>query len=177
MRKSRNPLLNMSEDRQAILADWLLSGMIYPAAKEQVKKEWGIQASNESWVNFWQEVCVPHLLLKRRRSVETAEAVAEAASARPGRFDQATIDALKQQAFNLSISPGANPKDVKALFSLVLKARDQDLDEKQLELEREKFEEMKRKAAQADQAKGLLENKELSEAEKASRMRELFGLV
>lgn len=44
------------------------------------------------------------------------------------------------------------------------------------ELEREKFEALQRKAAQADQAKGVLEDRALSEAEKASRMRELFGL-
>jgi hypothetical protein len=138
--RSDAKLLNLPEEQQARLADWLLSGMSYHDAREMVIKEFGVTVSLDAYRGFWQAVCGPALIAKRRRAVNTANEVAQEAEKNPGRFDQATIDALKQKAFELSISPGANPKDVKSLFSLVLKAKDQEHDEAQLKLDREKVE-------------------------------------
>ena len=45
-----------------------------------------------------------------------------------------------------------------------------------LNLDSRKLKLLEQKAAQADQAKGILENPELSEADKKARMHELFGL-
>jgi len=129
----------MDDAKQAQLAEWLLDGTPYHIAIPQVEKEFGVRAGKDSFATFWQEVCVPLLLTRRRQSVETADAVADEASKQPGRFDQATIDALKQRAFDLSISPHANPKDVKALMMLVLKSRDQDITHQQLALDRARF--------------------------------------
>lgn len=141
MRKPKDKLRTKLDDaQQAQLVDWLLSGMPYHQARELVEKEFGVTVAVSAFSSFWQACCVPHLLVRRRRAVSTANEVAEAAAQNPGQFDQATIDALKQQAFNLAISPNSNPKDVKALFSLVLKARGQDLDEEELRLSRDKFE-------------------------------------
>jgi len=47
--------------------------------------------------------------------------------------------------------------------------------ERELAVAEEKLELLKKKADQADQAKGIIGNNELSEAEKTERMRELFG--
>jgi hypothetical protein len=46
----------------------------------------------------------------------------------------------------------------------------------QNKLEARKLELMEKKAAMADAAKGLLENRQLSDAERSSRMREVFGV-
>src|SRR6185503_13939340 len=141
MRKPRADakLLNLPEEQQAQLADWLLDGMPYHQAAALVEKDFRVSVGISAFPGFWAAVCVPQLLLRRNRAHSTAEAVADEAAKQPGRFDQATIDALKQKAFEQAMSPGADPKAVKAIFSLVLKARDQDLDEKQLTLDREKF--------------------------------------
>ncbi|HXG49100.1 MAG TPA: hypothetical protein VNO52_15860 [Methylomirabilota bacterium] len=138
--RSDSKLLRLPDDQQAQLAEWLLSGVPYHQAREMVAKEFGVQVrSLNTFSRFWEQVCAPLLLLKRQRAVQTADAVAEEASKNPGRFDQATIDALKQRAFEQAISPGANPRDVKAIFSLVLKARDQEQAQQQLDLDRHKF--------------------------------------
>jgi hypothetical protein len=79
------------------------------------------------------------LIARRQRAVSTAEQIAQEAQNKPGQFDAATIDALKQKAFELAISSNAAPRDVKALFSLVLKSRDQALSEKQLALDQDRF--------------------------------------
>lgn len=146
MKKPRSDakLLNLPEEQQAKLAEWLLSGMPYHAAKALVERPapdgFGLSVSLHALSSFWAEVCAPLLLNRRARAVSTADAVAEEAGRQPGRFDAATIDQLKQKAFELSISPQADPKDVKALFMLVLKARDQTLEERRIELDKDKFE-------------------------------------
>jgi len=140
MRKPKSKLETELDDaQQAALADWLLSGMPYHQARELVQKDFGLRVALSAFTPFWQTVCAPALVARRHRAVSTANDVAAAAAADPGRFDDATIDALKQKAFELSISPHALPGQVKALFSLVLKSRDQDLKSDQVNLARQKF--------------------------------------
>lgn len=170
MRKPRSDskLLNLPEEQQAQLGEWLLSGMPYHQAQELVEKQFGLRVPLGSFTAFYQQVCEPHLLQRRSRAVQMAQSVAEEASSRPGTFDPATIDQLRQKAFELSISPNANPKDVKALFMLVLKARDQELTERRIVL-------LEKKAAQADQASDVVAS-ELSSEEKQQRLKAIFGI-
>ena len=136
MRKPRSDSklkTQLKPEQRAELAAWLLSGVPYHRARKMVKKEFGVSTSMAALSDFWETYCSAELLARRKRAVTTADEIAAEAAARPGKFDAATIDALKQKAFELAISPGADPKEVKAVFSLVLKAKDQDLEERQLE--------------------------------------------
>jgi hypothetical protein len=72
------------------------------------------------------------LIQRRSQAVGVAKELGEEIQKTPGQFSRATIDALEQKAFELANNPMVNPKDVKNIFSLVLKARDQQFD-------REKF--------------------------------------
>jgi hypothetical protein len=172
MRKTRSDaiLLNLPEDQQAKLAGWLLNGVPYHEARVLVEKEFGLSLKSlDPFKNFWREVCQPALLARRARAHSTAEQRAEEAKRNPGQFDLATLDAIKQKAYEISEQPDASPKDVKAILMLVLKARDQDLEERRIAV-------LEKKALQAEQAKGVLEDKELNEAQRAARMREIFGI-
>jgi hypothetical protein len=142
MRKPRSDskLLNLPEEQQAQLAEWLLSGVPYHRAMELCQKEFEVKTCFAALSRFWNAVCQPALLARRAQAVRTADAVAEEAKKTPGAFDAATLDAIRQKAFELSISPQAAPREVKALFMLLLKARGQDLDAQELKLHREKFE-------------------------------------
>jgi hypothetical protein len=62
-------------------------------------------------------------------------------------------------------------------FKLGLATALVDLKGKEASLEREKFEELKRKAAKAEEAMGALGNAELTDEERKLRMRELFGVT
>jgi len=136
---SNAKLLNLPEDQQAQLADWALSGLPWYACLKLVKEQFGVTAGKDAFYGFYAVVCQPALIRRRKRAVETSEQLAEEAEKNPGQFDAATIDAIKQKAFELSIAPGAKPGDVKALFALVLKSRDQDLSKESLAFERRKF--------------------------------------
>ncbi len=153
-----------------MLADWLLGGMPYHEAQKQVLDQFKLEVrSLKSFSQFYQAVCGPRLLARRTQARSVADSIAQEAERQPGRFDQATIDALKQKAFELSISPQAHPRDVKALFMLVLKARDQDLTERKVRI-------LEAKAAQADQAATALGDKALTPEEKEHRLKQIFGI-
>ena len=151
MRKPRpdSKLLNLPEEQQARLAEWLMSGIPYHQVKDMVQKEFSVSTSLSALSLFYQEFVAVELVARRRRAVSTADEVAAEAEKTPGRFDAATIDALKQKAFELSISPGARPGDVKQLFSLVLKARDQQLAERDIGIKLRRLELLEKNAADA----------------------------
>ena len=174
MSKPTGILLTMLEEQQAELADALISGMTYWQAIPWLQEKFGVTVKSISaFTPFWAAWCEPRLLARRRRAVHTSEEIAEEASKNPGQFDAATIDAIKQRAFELSISPGCNPKDVKNLFALVLKSRDQERANKELDLEREKFDRLKR---QDEESRKVATNPTLTAEEKQQRMREILGI-
>lgn len=149
MRKPRSDskLLSLSEEKQAQLVEWLLAGMPYHEAQKLVEKEFGIRCSLSAFSGFYSVCCQQHLLRRRDQAVSTANEVAAMAEKNPGQFDTATIDAIRQKAFELAISPAASAKDVKALFSLITKTRDQELKAQQIELERRRVEMLEAKLA------------------------------
>lgn len=170
----------LTELQQAQLAEWLLNGTPYHVAQGLVEKEFKVRVKSlSSFSGFWEDVCQPQLLVRRSRAVSTANAVREEMQSRPGEFQEATIDALSQKAFELSINPGTDPKDVKAIFALVLKAQDQSTDAERLKLERERFQFDAAKAAMAalPKLKSIVASK-LSEGEKVDQVRTaLFGVL
>lgn len=171
MKKPRSDakLVNLPEEQKAQLCDWLLSGMPYHKAKELLKNQFSVSTTLSSLSQFYQDFCSAALLAQRSRAVGVADEIAAEACKTPGRFDAATLDALKQKAFELAIQPLANPGDVKSIFSLVLKARDQDLEERRITV-------LEAKAKQADQAEAVVKS-DLSPEEKAARFKEIFGMA
>jgi hypothetical protein len=137
--RSDSVLDALPTEQQAALCDWLLGGMPYAKARALLSKEFGAVTSSAALSRFYSSVCTAALLARRQRAVSTAEEVAAEAAKTPGKFDAATIDAIKQKAFEMSISPQSKPGDVQTFFNLVLRARDQDLDAKQLQLNLDKF--------------------------------------
>lgn len=175
MKKTRADakLLNLPEAQQAQIAEWLLSGISYQQARDLIEREFEVRTSFAALSAFWDQVCTPALLARRRRAVSTADEMAAEAQSMPGRFDEATLDAIRQAAFNLAITPQTNPGDVKSLFSLVLKARDQELKNQDIGIKLRRLEMLERNAAQAKQqlseaaAKGGLDEETMKRIERA----------
>jgi len=147
--RSDSKLMNLPEEKIAQLSEWLLSGIPYHQVKKMVKEQFSLDTSLASLSAFYQSVCAQELIARRQRAVTTADEIAKEAQTKPGQFDAATIDALKQKAFELSVNPGADPRDVKSLFMLVLRARDQDLQEKDVEIKLRRLALLEANAARA----------------------------
>lgn len=184
MRKPRSDavLLNLPEEQQCKLADWLLSGVPYHEAKILAEKEFGVSLKSLSpFKEFWQQVCQPHLLARRSRSLGAAGVRAEEAAKHSGAaFDTATLDALRQKAYELAESPGAEAKEVKAVMMLLLKARDQDFEREKLAFDRQRFEFDAAQAClkQLPELKAISSNRGLNQTEKVEQIRlRLFGTL
>lgn len=171
--RSDSPLQNLPEEQAAKLCDWMLSGLPYHKVKKLVKDQFDLETSEAALSRFYSSYCAAALLVRRSRAVTTAAEIAEEASKTPGQFDTATIDALKQKAFELSISPQSDPSDVKDLFMLVLKAKDQDLKDKDIEIKMRRLEILEKRE---QQAKEVVTNEQLTPQQRQEKMREIFGI-
>jgi len=175
MKKPRSDakLLNLPEEQQALLAEHLLSGMRYHDAKKFVQAEFQVTTSLASLSAFWDEVCTSALITRRQQAVTTADEIAAEVQKKPGQFDSATIDAIKQKAFELSISPRSAPGEVHDLFSLILKAKDQELKNKDIDI---KIRRLELAEQQLDKVKSALTDGSKSMTQREARMKEIFGL-
>ncbi len=180
MKKPRSDakLFSLPEEQQEQLKDWLLSNLPYHRVLQLVRENFNVTTSLGALSHYWGSECTATLIARRQRAVTTADEIAEESLKMPGKFDVATIEALKQKAFELSISPLADPRDVKQLFGLVLKARDQDMSEKELALARDKFEFDAAKAALAKlpELRRIAGDRDLDEDQKLQAVRRrMFG--
>jgi hypothetical protein len=112
---------------------------------------------------------VPLHLARRSRAVQTAKEIGRRCPSRPGQFDQATIDLLEQKALELAISAAQRSAKCEGALLLVLKARDQSLEERRIKI-------LESKAEQASKAEATLQDSALTTEEREKRMRQIFGL-
>lgn len=75
----------------------------------------------------------------------------------------------------VSVQQLTTSKNLEEAKLLIRQQAEERMNEK-LKIERRKLALLEKKAAQADKAKGVLEDKELNEEEKRSRMKEIFGV-
>lgn len=172
--RSDSTLEGLEEDQISQLCDWLLTpGQPYRVTRELCGKEFGIWPSDSQLSRFYHRYVGVELVARRRRAVSVSEEIATEVEQRPGAFDEATIAALRQKAFELASSPLVNPKDVKAIFSLVLKSRDQDLKNRDIDIKLRRLEALEK---QQTAAKEILSDGGLTIEERERRMKEKFGI-
>jgi hypothetical protein len=173
MRKPRSDskLDALDQDQQRQLCEWLLTpGLSYEKVKKLVFDEFNTSTTGSSLSLFYQEYVGAYVLERRRRAVGLAQEVGVELKRQPGQFSQATIDALEQKAFELAQNPMVDPKEVKAIFSLVLKARDQSLQRDKFEIETcERF-----LTWSKDEKARAIATAPISNAEKIAQLREEF---
>ena len=142
MKKPRTDSLlkHLPEDQYQEVVEWMLSGLPYRVIKTRLAEKFNVVVKSDATLSdFWADCCSDVLLKRRLGAVSVAEDLASEAAKNPGRFDQATIQLLQQKAFELAANPLADPKDVKSLYMLVLKSRDQDIDQATLTLQQKRF--------------------------------------
>src|SRR5260370_40627222 len=121
--RSDSKLDALDFDQQRRLCGWLLTpSLSYERVKKLVFEEFKTSVSTRCLSSFYQSNISAHLIQRRAQSVGIAKEVGEEIRKTPGQFSEATIDALEQKAFELTLNPHINPKSIKSIFTLVLKA-------------------------------------------------------
>jgi hypothetical protein len=173
--RSDSKLDALDLDQQRQLCEWLLApGVSYEDVKQAVFEKFNVSTTGSSLSAFYQSYCSQYLLQRRRAAVSVAGEIVEEAKLSPGNFDQAAIEAIGQKAFELASNPMCNPKEVKAIFGLMLKARDQDLKRQDIDIKIRRLELLESAAAKA---KTTLGNEALTPEEKEREIRSIFGMA
>lgn len=176
MNGSRKPrsdakLLSLPIEQQEQIAGWLtLDNRSYDEVRSMVATEFGVKISAGALHHFYVNFASPW---KYTRAKGEADAFA---SLMEGHFDEATTKRIKQLAFEAIASPTPDLKSAKTLLKMVGDSAKVSIAREKLTLDSRKVALLEAKAAQADSAKGIADNPELTDAEKGARLRSLFGM-
>ena len=157
-------LHNLPLEQQQDLCDWFIAGMSYRAAKVAVLKEFKVATSLGALHDYYHSFCVPELARQRLTARDTAAEVAGEAKASPGQWSEAALEKLEQYAFEMMLNPGADPKDVKSVFSMIFKRQSNDLAREKIEVERDKLSAASKSKVEAGLDALLAEIKHIPEA-------------
>ena len=172
--RSDAKLLNLPEEQQGQLAEWLLNGISYHKALALLKKEFGVSSSTRALSDFFDAVCAPALSSRRRQWVRACSQVERDIEENPANWDAVLMEQAKELAARAMSRPQPDPSEVAALLSLVLKASDQKIRREAVELSRRRLELLEKRESDA---RGVLCDAALSPEEKEARIRAVFGMT
>ncbi len=167
--RSDSKLDALDFDQQRRLCGWLLTpSLSYERVKKLVFEEFKTSVSTRCLSSFYQSNISAHLIQRRAQSVGIAKEVGEEIRKTPGQFSQ--------KAFELTLNPHINPTSIKSIFTLVLKARDQSLKQKDIDIKLRRLQLLEKNAEAAKEkltavvSKGGLSPEALQEIERAAKL-------
>ncbi len=173
MRKPRSDakLLSLPIEQQEQIAAWLtIENRSYAEVVKACQEQFGMKVSTGALVNFYQTFAAP---MQKARSAEFAD---EFAKLLGGDYDKASLERARQLAFEAMMSPRPDIGTAKALLKVIGDSAKIAIQQERLSLDARKVALLEQKAAQADAAKGVLQDKTLSDEERNQRMRSIFHL-
>lgn len=114
--------------------------------------------------------------LRAEQARSVAETAAEELAAGPDKFDEATMAMIRQKLFERALAKNGDVAELATLAKIMGDSAKLRIKEKELELSARRVALLEKKAAQADQAKGVVENQTLTAAEREAKLKEIFGL-
>lgn len=142
-------LRNLPPAQKTKLVNWLVEDRLtYKEALERVEEEFGIKSSTGAMSAFYQAEC---FALGFRKARSLADELAETMRESPAAFDEATIGAVSQRAFELASSKEANVGELSKLAKIIGDSARLRIQHRQIELDEQKW----RAAVQEDIEKGL----------------------
>jgi hypothetical protein len=166
--RSDSVLDRLPDKQREALVKWLLvDNVSYTEAQERLSREFGVRSSLPALSGFYQRLQQQRLLERISQAKDLARSIkGELAASNTATLP--TIELVAQRAFELAVQESPDVRDLSQLTSLLLKARQMDLDERRIKL-------LETKAAQADAA-GEVVKSDLSPEQMKARFKEIFGM-
>lgn len=169
--RSDSKLDALLPEQREQLASWLtVENLSYAKARARVLKEFKITTSAAALVSFYSRFAAPWKYAQAKDEADTW------ANLMDGRFDEATIKRAKELAFDSMIGPKPDLKTAKTLLKILGDSAKVKIAQDKLSLDARKVKLLEEKAARLDTAEGIVKDSDLTEAEKAQRLRSLFGM-
>ena len=163
-------LKSMPQAQQDALCEWLtVENVTYSEARKRLKAQFAVSTSLASLSDYYSSVAVPWKYARARGLAD------ELATMSDGSFDAVTVKRLQQLLFEMSVSNRVDLRSIKTLAKIVGDSHKLTLAQSRLELDKRKVKILEAKAAQADQAKQVTEDKDLTAEEKLARYKQIFG--
>jgi hypothetical protein len=172
MRKQRSDSMDsrLTPQSREVLERWLfVDKLSYTECQARLRAEFSVSCSLGALQNWYQHKAQDRLLDRIASGRHLAEAIDRDLRASAPALEDSAFNLLSQLAFQLATGDTPNIKDLTHLLQTLIKR-------KEWELDRDKFEHLRRRADMADQAQRVVESK-LSPEETQSRMKEIFGLA
>jgi len=173
--RSDNKLAALPPAQKAQLRTWLVEeNRAYEEVVGLVRERFGVRTSTGALCKFYATDCFS---LKSSEARDFAEqVVAELKTHGESKFDEATLALVRQKAFERAYAKDGSIDELATLAKILGDSAKVELKRRGLDLTERRIKILEKKAAQADQAKAIAGNKDLSEAEQAAQMRALFGM-
>jgi hypothetical protein len=165
-------LKSMPQEQQDALCEWLtMENVTYSEARKRLASRFSVSTSLASLSDYYSSVAVPWKYARARGLADQLATMSE------GSFDAATTKRLQALLFEMSVTNRVDLKAIKTLAKIVGDSHKLTLAQSRLELDKRKVKILEAKAEQADQAKGVAGDKNLSPQEKERRIKAVFGIT
>jgi hypothetical protein len=160
---------DLAESHKVLLRELFVSQTSQAEIRKTIMQRHGINLIADNQLNAFRD----WELDQRQREIEAEQQDLDRQQIEKEFGQDAPIEAVRTEVLKRSYARAVSKGDFASARETIV----QDLNIQRTDLERRRITLLEKKAAQADSAKGILENKELSEQEKAARMHELFGIT
>lgn len=141
--RSDAKLRSLTSEQKTQLTDWLVEENIsYDQAVERIAERWDIETSRGAVSKFFQKECFD---LRFRKARNDADRIKELLQEEPDAFGEATLAAIAQRAFELSVAMDGDVGDLATLAKIMGDSARLALKQEQLELDKRKVAAMEAK--------------------------------
>jgi hypothetical protein len=150
-----------------------VENMDYADAVEWIEETFELETSVGALVNFYRKHCTG---FKAKRNREYAREIRDMFEKDPEiNFSELTLQQIEQRAFEEAYAKDADIKDLQALVQMIGSSKKLQLEWEKLEVAKRRIELLEKKAAQADEASGVVGDGKLTAEQKDQRLKGLFG--
>jgi hypothetical protein len=172
MKKPRadNKIFALKESQRAQLDDWFRDeNVTYAEAKKRLKTKFKVAVSERALGDYWkQHFARPRFL----QAVELAKVI----NLPSDKFDPVIAKSLRQKIFELSLDKETDIEALKLLVSALSDLEKIRIKQQEMSLAERKVVLLEKKAAQAEEAAGVMGDESLTPAEKEAKCLEIFGI-
>ena len=172
--RSDNKLASLPPKQKAQLRTWLLDeNKSYDEARDLLRQRFEVHTSTGALSKFYRGQCFE---LRASEAQQFAEEAVKAGRATVAQLDEATELIIRQRAFEAAYARNGDLDALSILSKILGDRRKLELKERDVALTERRIKLLEQKAAQADAAKAIATDKNLTEEEQGARLRSLFGM-
>lgn len=166
--RADSPLEQLDEDQKIELRTKLLRGT-YAQVLAWCEDAFGVKTSISALQKFYERHCASYVRERRKFAAMKASEIADLAKEEEVDWEAALMAEVQQLTFEMLQKENVEIKDVLKLLKSVENNRKIEIDERKVAI-------AEKKAKAFDEAQTVLEDDDLTEAEKAQQMKSLFGI-